>query len=136
MNSNSRIALAIAATALVVVLFVVLSPGGDDERSGDSVGAENRRETPKPKPETISVDEDGQVVGGVRELEFETGETIEFAVESEIADEVHLHGYDVSKKVPAGHKVDFAVPADIEGKFELELENAVTPIAEVTVNPD
>ena len=150
MSNTGRIGFAALAIALVVILFIVLSPGGDDEEpaftpppTSDSqtnrgTDDEKKKEKPKPppeaEPETIVVSQGG-VEGGVKELEFENGETIEFVVESDVADEVHLHGYDVSKEVPAGGKVEFSVPADIEGKFEVELEHAVIPIAEVTVTP-
>ena len=34
----------------------------------------------------------------------------------------------------AGGKVEFDLPATIEGVFEVELEESVVPLAEVTVN--
>ena len=57
-------------------------------------------------------------------------------VESDVADHVHLHGYDVSQDVAAGGKVEFDVPATIEGVFEVELEDRVVPLAEITVRPE
>ena len=79
--------------------------------------------------------ENGQPVGGVQKLSFEKGDDIRFVVTSDVAEEVHLHGYDVSQDVEAGGKVGFDVPATIEGVFEVELEHSVVPIAEITVNP-
>lgn len=77
----------------------------------------------------------GQPVGGVRELTFESGAEIRFAVRSDVADEAHLHGYDVSKPVEPGGSGTFELPADIEGVFELELEERGVPIAEISVVP-
>ncbi len=74
-------------------------------------------------------------VGGVQELEFSAGEEIRFEVSSDRAEEVHVHGYDIAKDVPAGGSVEFAFPADIEGIFEVELEGLGTQIAELRVNP-
>ncbi len=74
-------------------------------------------------------------VGGVQDLTFEQGERIRFIVKSDVTDEVHLHGYDIPKPVKAGGSVEFDVPATIEGVFEVELEERVVPLAEVTVNP-
>ena len=74
-------------------------------------------------------------MGGVRELTFEKGGRIRFIVDSDVTDEVHLHGYDIAKPVEAGGRVQFDVPASIEGVFEVELEERVVPLAEVTVNP-
>ena len=52
-----------------------------------------------------------------------------------MADHVHLHGYDVFQDVSAGGKVEFNVPATIPGVFEVELEDRVVPLAEITVEP-
>ncbi len=77
----------------------------------------------------------GEPVDGVRELEYSAGDQIEFAVLSDVADEVHVHGYDLMKDVKAGGTVSFSFPADIEGIFEVELEALHEPIAELRVNP-
>jgi hypothetical protein len=84
--------------------------------------------------QTIVV-ENGKPVGGVQELEYSAGDQIAFAVESDVADEVHVHGYDLSEDVPAGGSVEFSFPAEIEGIFEVELESRGEQIAEVQVNP-
>lgn len=77
----------------------------------------------------------GEPVGGVRELEYGAGEEVRFRVRSDVADEVHVHGYDVMQEVPAGGSVSFSFPADIEGIFEVELEEHQEQIAELRVNP-
>jgi hypothetical protein len=46
-----------------------------------------------------------------------------------------MHGYDVLKPIKAGGSVEFDVPASLEGVFEVELEERVEQLAEVTVNP-
>ena len=78
---------------------------------------------------------DGKPVGGVAELEFSAGDQIRFNVKSDVADEVHVHGYDLAQNVPAGGEVSFDFPADIEGIFEVELEGRKEQIAELRVNP-
>ncbi len=78
---------------------------------------------------------DGEPVGGVQDLSFTEGDDIRFKVESDVADEVHFHGYDVGMDVEAGGSVTFDVPATDTGVFEVELEERVVPIAEITVNP-
>ena len=84
--------------------------------------------------ETIVV-RNGEPVGGVRELEYDAGERVRFEVRSDVADEVHVHGYDLTKDVAAGGTVSFSFPADIEGIFEVELEGLTEQIAELRVNP-
>jgi hypothetical protein len=151
---SSKLGLAVAAVAAAAagVLFVVLRQ--DDSPSGGSTASAPAAQTPaanRPEPErgggrgserqpneanvpTIVVRE-GRPVGGVQELTFEKDGRIRFIVESDVADEVHLHGYDIAKDVEAGGDVQFDVPASIEGVFEVELEERAVPLAEVTVNP-
>jgi hypothetical protein len=112
-------AITVVGVALVVTLFAVLNDGDEPE---------------SPSLATIVV-RDGQPVDGVQELEFTRGERISFAVESDAADEVHLHGYDVSQDVEAGGRVEFDVPATIEGVFEVELELSAVQLAEISVTP-
>jgi cytoskeletal protein RodZ len=77
----------------------------------------------------------GQPRGGVRTLSFERGERIRFKVRSDVADEVHVHGYDVSRDVSAGGTVQFSFTGNIEGRFEVELESRHVKIAELEVTP-
>lgn len=77
----------------------------------------------------------GEPVGGVQELEYSAGEQVRFDVRSDVADEIHVHGYDLMKDVPAGGSVSFSFPAEIEGIFEVELEGRKEQIAELRVNP-
>jgi len=87
-----------------------------------------------PAPPTIVI-RNGEPVGGVQELEYSAGDEVAFSVRSDVADEIHVHGYDVSKDVKAGGSVSFSFPAEIEGIFEIELEESGTQIAELRVNP-
>lgn len=149
MQSNAaRVAIGAVAVVVVVVLFVVLSGNDDDSttttsqtaqetttsgsgsgNSGETTGGDTTAEIP-----TIVI-EDGEPVDGVQELSFTQGDDIKFKVESDVADEVHFHGYDVGMDVEAGGSVTFDVPATDAGVFEVELEERVVPIAEITVNP-
>ena len=106
--------------------------GGSDSGGGDNGGnsiTENASAVP-----TIVV-ENGEPVGGVQELEYSAGDQIRFEVDSDVADEIHVHGYDLMKDVPAGGSVSFSFPAEIEGIFEVELEGRKEQIAELRVNP-
>ena len=147
---SRKLSFGLAAVALVVavVLFVVLRDSGSDSgRSSTTNPAAQplpKREGEKPqsggKPRggvavpTIVV-RGGKPVGGVRDLSFRQGDDIRFRVESDVSDEVHMHGYDVLKPIKAGGSVEFDVPATLEGVFEVELEERVQELAEVTVNP-
>ncbi len=83
---------------------------------------------------TIEV-RDGEPVGGVQTLEFSAGEEARFRVSSDEAEEIHVHGYDIAKEVPAGGTIEFDFPAELEGIYEAELEGLGVQIAELRINP-
>lgn len=98
---------------------------------------QEQQTSPKPKAPAVPtiVVREGEPVGGVAELTYEKGERAKFRVTSDSAEEIHLHGYDIGKDVEAGGTVTFDFDADLEGIFEVELEERATQIAELTVNP-
>ena len=142
---TSRALIAVAALVAVVVLFVVLA-GGDDDGGGETTTqaqpatgttapATGTEPEPAEEPVPRIVVEGGEPRGGVERLSFDSGERVRFVVRSDVADEVHVHGYDVSREVPAGGSVRFGFPASIEGVFEVELEGRGVQIAELRVSP-
>jgi hypothetical protein len=125
MSSNTtRVVGGAAVIAIAVVLLIVLSNGGGGDEKTSSSG----------KVTTIVI-EHGKPVGGITQLTYNEGEEVRFRVDSDVSDEVHVHGYDIMKDVEAGGSVSFAFPATIEGVFEAELEDRKEQILELTVNP-
>lgn len=124
-SKTTRLVGVLAVIVIAVVLLVVLKK--DDSSSDTSSNASG-------KVPTIVV-EHGKPVGGIRNLTYNKGEQIHFIVDSDVSDEIHLHGYDVMKDVEAGGSVSFDFPATIEGVFEAELEDRKEQIIELTVNP-
>jgi hypothetical protein len=142
-SNAARATVLVLAIAAAVALFVALS-GEDDEASSPTTTAAtiaqepggDGAEKPKPEPKVPVIEiKDGRPVGGVRELTFDAGEEIRFDVASDAPAHVHLHGYDVFRDVPAGGRTGFAVSADIEGVFEVEIETTATQLAEIIVEP-
>ena len=148
-SRGARIGVVVVAAAIVVVLFFVLRDSDDESSTTTSVAEQTTTEEPagsavnpneEPKPEAPEVQtakievEGGQPVGGVQEIEFTAGEKAELEVTSpDTTDEVHFHGYDLSAELAPDEPAKLEFTADIEGVFEVELEDSVTPIAEVTV---
>lgn len=143
-SKAARSGVTIVAMAVVIIGAVVLS---NDDSSNDSTQAGvqsttttttkkggTTTTTTEPTVATIKV-VDGQPVGGIQDLTFQKGQDIQFVVDSDTAAEVHFHGYDVMKDVEAGGKVAFDVPADIDGIFEVEVEETAIQIAQITVEP-
>lgn len=124
MSSNTmRIVAGIAVVAVAVVLLIVLRNGDSGESGTVTKGVP-----------TIVV-KNGKPAGGIRRLTYNEGERVRFEVDSDVSDEVHVHGYDIMKDVKAGGSISFDFPATIEGVFEAELENRKEQILELRVNP-
>jgi FtsP/CotA-like multicopper oxidase with cupredoxin domain len=140
MSRNQRLALVAAAVAVAVLAFVLAQPGDDEDdgeraattpaqtetESGSSGGTgptETEAEEPPPPPEpevTRLRLRGGEVVGGAQDIEVESGDTVRIVVSSDAPDEIHLHGYDITKNPAPGRPVRFVFEADAEGAFEIE----------------
>lgn len=162
MPRGQRFALVIAAVVALVVLFVVLNPGGEEDERPASATEEAQDATPSlpgsaeegstgetaeppageeggaepavPRAQRIRV-VGGQPAGGVKRIAVEKGETVRIVVTSDSSDEVHLHGYDVIRDVAPGRPARFQLRARLEGIFEMELEGGHVPIAQLRVSP-
>lgn len=141
------------ATAVLVLAaaFTLVACGDDDEagappgaattdggrayeRDGGTTTREGGRTAPEPSIATIVL-RNGSPVGGAQELTYDAGDRIRFRVRSDVSDEIHVHGYDVTQAVPAGGSATFAFPAEIEGIFEVESHEGEEQIAELRVEP-
>jgi hypothetical protein len=143
-SNLGKLAIVLVAVAAVVVLFVLLSGDDSDESESPATtveraaggGAKKRGAGIQPATGVPTIEiEDGEPVGGVQELEFTAGDEIRFRVTSDQDWEIHFHGYEVMMDVTPDKPVTFDVPADLDGIFEVEVEDTATQIAEITVNP-
>jgi hypothetical protein len=133
MNSTMRVVLGAGVVIVAVVLLVVLKNGGNDN-SNDATTASQGKSGGKASIPTIVI-KNGEPVGGITDISVNEGEQVRFKVDSDVSDEVHMHGYDIMKDVKAGGSVTFDFPATLEGIFEAELEGAKEQILELRVNP-
>ena len=137
MESNTvRAAIGVALVAVAVALFIVLRDEDSDSGSTTEDTPATSSAATVPTADTIEF-RDGEPVGGVKEIEATAGEIVRFTVSSDVAGEVHLHGYEIEKPIKAGGSVDFAFPADIDGQFEIEihLPDREPQIGVLAVNP-
>ena len=147
--TRGRIVVGVVLVIAVVALYFVVRPddskdttpaaptattGATSESGKTSSDPSDLPTEPSPVVPQIVI-QDGQPAHGVVKLDYKQGEQIRFLVKSDVAEEIHVHGYDVSKPVQAAGHVKFSFPADITGVFEVELENSAVPIAEIQVNP-
>jgi len=156
MSAKTRIAFAALAAVLAVAAILLAQPDDSSEQADDPSGRtarstsatkpeEETRPTarapsaPEPVPmEVVLRDHESQ--DGVQTIKVKTGETIRFLVSSDRRDEIHLHGYDLTRDVAPGRPARFEVKADLEGIFEVESHEAghegkEALIAKVVVEP-
>ena len=77
----------------------------------------------------------GEPDGGVAEIDAKDGQRVRIKVTTDAPHEVHLHGYDIEKSAAPGSPAVLAFTADIQGVFEIELEDTGTQIAKLSVSP-
>jgi plastocyanin len=79
--------------------------------------------------------EDGVKTEGLDTISVRVGETVRFEVEADIADEVHVHGYDLSFETIPDEAVLVEFVADATGIFEVEIEGLALHIVDIEVTP-
>ena len=76
------------------------------------------------------------VVGGEKTLTVNKGDTVKLTVTSDVGAEVHVHGVEVSKDVPAGGTIELDFKASVDGVFPIELHSKPeVQLAKLTINP-
>ena len=143
-----KVVLGLAGAAILVALFLVLRPDDDDDdeqavpppppaTTTTRTTTRTTTTTPKPAgPTTIRiVVRGGRVVGGLRRARLEQGDRAVLVVRADVADHVHLHGYDIMRDVAPGRPTRLRFRATIPGRFEVELEDRRLQIAQLEVRP-
>lgn len=78
--------------------------------------------------------EGGEVVEGPGELGVEIGSEVRLAVVSDLADHIHVHGYDLFFEAGPGEEIVIEFVADVAGVFEIELEDTGLLLLELEVS--
>ncbi len=156
MGVVQRLALGAVGIAALVILFVALRQGDEapppvaktgissTTRSAPTTTAAVTTEPTRTKPSAptrpkvvqvrITI-RNGQVAGGLKRASVRKNRRVVLAVTSDIVDEVHLHGYDISRDVGPGRPARIAFRARLTGRFEIELEDRGLQIGELEVRP-
>ena len=151
MNPDFRKVALIAATlGLLVSLFFALRPGDDDKNAtatteappatteAPSGSTEAPPVTTSQGPGTVHLEYvivGGKPQGGISRDSVDLGSDVVVTVTSDVADEVHVHGYDLMADVAPGSPATIRFKADAPGRFEIELEGTGVQIAELEVRP-
>ncbi len=92
-------------------------------------------EEPREPEATVIRLEGGSPVGGTKTITVKKGAEVRIRVESDVPDEIHLHGYDIELEAAPGKPAIFRFAAEFEGIFELEGHEAAELIAKLVVEP-
>jgi hypothetical protein len=130
----------VVAFALFVAGLALASCGGDGSGDTTETTMETTTETTTEEPPAGLTVVRVRVVGGVPKggivrKTVKQGDRVVLVVSSDVADEVHLHGYDISHDVRAGGTARIRFRAKVPGRFEVELEQRGVQIADLTVEP-
>src|SRR5919112_720568 len=122
MNPNFRTAALIAATlGLLVSLFLVLRPNDEEEAAAPTTSAApttvttTEQATTAPAeggPLLLRVTVPADTAAAVKRFSVRRGREVELVVDSALADEIHVHGYDLSADVMPGVPATIAFTAD------------------------
>lgn len=75
----------------------------------------------------------GKVTVADDRFEVAKGAEVVIRVTDDVAEPVHLHGYDIEADAAPGKPAEITFTADIPGVFEVELEESGTPLFEIEV---
>ena len=138
----NKILLVVAATVASIAL---VGCGSNDSESASTdttttdtttTTTDTTTTTEAEKPTEVKVVVvNGSPQGGIVRQTVSKDDQVVLVVTSDIADEIHLHGYDKARDVAAGGTIRLPFKATIPGRFEAELESRGVQIAEITVEP-
>ena len=134
----------VLAAACVLAAVALAGCGSDDGESASSTDTTATTVTTTTETTTTEAGTptivrvnvvDGQSQGGIVRQTVNKDDQVVLVVTSDVADEIHLHGYDIARDVEAGGTVRLPFKATIPGRFEAELESRSVQIADITVEP-
>src|SRR3954451_21929195 len=122
MSNGQRLGILGAIIVVAIVAVVLLSGGSSDN------GAQTTANV------TIDV-KNAEPVGGVKKIKLKQGGTLTLTVNSDVADEIHVHATDQHKDITKGGSVTRTIKPTGTGNSEIELENHKQQLAELTIEP-
>lgn len=126
----------ITTTVLLGGLFLILKP--DAETGQTSTTLEPTAPvsaTPSANPNTFLFLVSGGTVTAPQSFSVTQGAEVTIRVTADVADTIHLHGYDLSKPTAPGQPIEIRFVASTAGRFEIELEQAALTLGILEVQP-
>jgi hypothetical protein len=148
LSGGQRLGLIGVAVAIAVIAFVALSPGDDDDDGGGATTTTAAQTAPErttattpttpaePAAVRASIEvRGGGPVGSPKTISATRGERVEITVSVDAAQELHLHGYDITLEATPAKPARFAFTAKLEGVYELESHDTEAKLASIEVKP-
>lgn len=66
-------------------------------------------------------------------LEVKRGQTVTLTVTSDVADELHVHGFDIARELEPGKAADISFEADMTGVFQVETHESKLVLIQLAV---
>jgi len=129
-------ALALAATLLVAGCSgddPAATPSSTPPPSSTSAGATSPSETAFTGTEIVVELRDGKAFPPTHRVKITKDSAVRLLVTSDVDDELHVHGYDLMKDLPAGQQEFLDLTADQAGVFEVEAEESGIQLAQLEV---
>lgn len=144
------------ATALMLAVLALAGCGGDETTGAEDTtrqtttvetpgtttdqvttetaptGTTPARETPR---QILIVVDQGRPRGGIKRPIVEQGSKLVLVVRADVGEAIHVHGYDVEKRVTPGKPVRIPINATLPGRFEVELHHPDALLAVLEVRP-
>ena len=124
----------VAVPLLIAVAVTGCASGGTT--GGSPTGASSRPASAtgvvKDTDVVISV-KGGTVSPPTHRVRVSTGSRVRLLITSDRADEVHVHGYDIEQRLPAGAQTTVAFVADQVGLFEVETHDSGLQLVQLEV---
>ena len=132
------------SAALVGLLLLVVPLAGCAGKAPDSSAATGTSASTASSGSSTSPDASrqrievtfahGKASGDTGRVKVATGTAVTLVVTSDVADELHVHGYDIEKELTAGAPATLHFDATIAGVFEVELHEADTVLLRLQVS--
>ncbi|MGH3949023.1 MAG: hypothetical protein ACRDSE_07855 [Pseudonocardiaceae bacterium] len=133
----------VLAALVIAPALAVAGCGGADE-PGAAPDDQTSTSAPAPAPDSGTSQapaedvhrftiEGGERTEGPERIEVRVGEPVTIEVTSDVADAVHVHGYDKTLELTPGEPATVKFTADIPGVFEIELHEAGGLITQLRV---
>jgi hypothetical protein len=151
----------LAVAAVIAAVAVVGLSGGSDDASEEQAASQATTATPMAAPESTGMADAGESAttaapeatpaprprprprpvlltasGDPKTVRGTEGERVRFRIRSAVDEEVHVHGYDITRALPAGRVVTVTIPdATLTGIYEIELHGSGVQIGSLRIDP-